>query len=65
VLEAAREPAVAAAPGTVLDDRLLVACGRDALRIARVQRAGGKVMDAGDYLRGRPVPRGARLPCPD
>jgi methionyl-tRNA formyltransferase len=65
VLAAAREPAAPAAPGTVLDDRLLVACGRDALRVARVQRAGGKAMDAGDYLRGRPVPRGARLPCPD
>jgi methionyl-tRNA formyltransferase len=64
VLAAVREPAPAAPPGTVLDDRLLVACGRDALRIARVQRAGGKAMDAGDFLRGRALARGARLPCP-
>lgn len=49
------------APGTTLDDRLLVACGQGALRLIRVQRAGGKPMETGDYLRGRPVPAGTVL----
>jgi methionyl-tRNA formyltransferase len=47
--------------GTTLDDRLLVACGEGALRLARVQPAGGKAMDAAAFLRGRPVPAGTRL----
>lgn len=51
-----------AAPGTVLDDALLVACGAGtALRITRMQRAGRAAQDAGAALRGRPVPAGARL----
>ncbi|MCB2102499.1 MAG: methionyl-tRNA formyltransferase [Rhodobacterales bacterium] len=45
-------------PGTVLDDALTVACGRDALRATRVQRSGKGAMAASEMLRGRPVPRG-------
>jgi methionyl-tRNA formyltransferase len=48
-------------PGTTLDDRLLVRCGEGALRLARVQPAGGKPMDAAEFLRGHPVPAGAVL----
>jgi methionyl-tRNA formyltransferase len=56
----------AGAPGEVLDDRLTIACGEGALRLIRVQRAGGKPMSAADFLRGFPLPVGARLgsPCP-
>ncbi len=54
----------AAAPGTLLDDRLTVACGEGALRLTRVQRAGKAAMDAEALLRGFPVAAGTRLPLP-
>ena len=49
------------APGTVLDDRFLVACGDGALRLLTVQRAGRAALPAVEFLRGNPVPAGARL----
>ena len=49
------------APGEVLDDRLLVACGAGAVRLLSLQRAGKGAMDAGAFLQGFPVPCGARL----
>jgi methionyl-tRNA formyltransferase len=49
------------APGTVLDDRLTVACGEGALSVARVQRAGKAAMDAETFLRGNPVAPGTVL----
>jgi methionyl-tRNA formyltransferase len=48
-------------PGTTLDDRLLVACGEGALRLARLQRPGRAAADASELLRGFPVPAGTRL----
>lgn len=48
-------------PGTVLDDRLLVACGEGALRLLRVQRPGRAPMTADALLRGWPVPAGSHL----
>jgi methionyl-tRNA formyltransferase len=56
----------AGAPGEVLDARMTVACGAGALRLTRVQRAGGKPMSAAAFLRGFHLPVGARLgtPCP-
>jgi methionyl-tRNA formyltransferase len=53
-----------APPGTVLDDRLAVACGSGALRPVLLQRAGRAPADAAAFLRGYPVPRGTVLPCP-
>ncbi len=50
-----------AAPGTVLDHRLTVACGRDALRPTRVQRSGKAPMDTDALLRGHAVPAGTVL----
>ncbi len=51
-----------AAPGTVLDDGLLVACGGGtALRLLRVQKAGRAAMEAGAFLRGHAVPAGTVL----
>ncbi|MDK3072078.1 methionyl-tRNA formyltransferase [Sedimentitalea sp. JM2-8] len=47
--------------GQVLDDALTVACGRGAVSILRLQRAGKAAQDTETFLRGRPVPRGARL----
>ena len=54
-----------AAPGTIIDDSLTVACGEgSALRPARLQRAGKAAMETDAFLRGRPIPAGTRLPCP-
>ncbi len=60
VLEASLEPG-AGAPGSTLDDRLLVACGEGALRLNRVQRPGRGPLDAAAMLRGSPVPAGTTL----
>lgn len=46
------------APGTVLDGALTVACGSGAIRLTRLQKAGGKPLDAADFLRGTPVAAG-------
>ena len=48
-------------PGTVLDDRLAIACGDVALRPTLVQRAGRAAMPAEAFLRGHPVAVGTRL----
>jgi methionyl-tRNA formyltransferase len=53
-----------AAPGTVLDDRLTVACGDGALRLLRVQRAGKVALDAEAFLRGFELAPGTRLALP-
>jgi len=50
-----------AEPGTVLDDRLTVACGEGALHLLAVQRAGRARMEVDAFLRGFPVPAGSRL----
>lgn len=49
------------APGEVLDDALLIACGEGAVRLLQVQREGRAPVDAAAFLRGRPTPRGVRL----
>jgi methionyl-tRNA formyltransferase len=49
------------APGQVLDDNLLVACGEGAVRIIRLQRAGKGQMTAEEFQRGARIPRGQRL----
>ncbi|MEY3234562.1 methionyl-tRNA formyltransferase [Aquidulcibacter sp.] len=46
------------APGTALDDRILIACGQGALRLLKVQREGKGALDATDFLRGNPVSAG-------
>ena len=58
-LRAAAEPGDGA-PGTLLDDRLLIACGEGAIRILELQRAGGRRMSAEELLKGTPVPAGGR-----
>ena len=49
------------APGTLLDDRLTVACADGAVRLTRVQRAGKKPMLADAFLRGVDLPPGSTL----
>ncbi|MCW8862469.1 MAG: formyltransferase family protein, partial [Rhodospirillales bacterium] len=51
----------AGAPGTVIEGVLTVACGKDALRLLRVQRAGKGPTDADAFLRGYALPPGTVL----
>lgn len=58
---AAELTARSGAPGTVLDDRLAIACGTGAIAPALVQRAGRAVMTPSELLRGFAIPPGTRL----
>ena len=51
----------AGAPGMVLDDRLTIACGTEAVRPVQVQRAGKKAMPAVEVLRGVSIPAGCKV----
>jgi methionyl-tRNA formyltransferase len=51
----------AGAPGTVLDDRLTVACADGAVRILELQRAGRQAMKAEEFLRGAAIAAGTRF----
>jgi methionyl-tRNA formyltransferase len=48
-------------PGTVLDDRLTIACGEGAVRIVELQRAGAKPMKAEEFLRGARLATGTQV----
>ncbi|MGA8323381.1 MAG: methionyl-tRNA formyltransferase [Xanthobacteraceae bacterium] len=50
-----------AAPGTVFDDRLTIACGEGAVRLVELQRAGKQPMQADEFLRGTQIARGTVL----
>jgi methionyl-tRNA formyltransferase len=53
--------------GTILgagDDGILVATGKDRVILNEVQIAGGKRLQAGDFLRGHPVAPGTKLGKP-
>ena len=48
-----------AAPGTLLDDNLLTACGDGhAVRLLELQKPGSRAMDAADFLRGNKMVKG-------
>jgi methionyl-tRNA formyltransferase len=47
--------------GTVIGQDLTVACGEGALRLRRVQRPGGKAMEASELLKGFSLPKDARF----
>ena len=49
------------APGEILDDRLLIACGEGAVRILRAQRDGRVPQDVDLFLRGFPLSPGEML----
>jgi methionyl-tRNA formyltransferase len=52
------------APGDVLStdgNGIVVACGKDALRILELQREGGKRMSAKDFLTGHPLKAGRKF----
>jgi methionyl-tRNA formyltransferase len=49
------------APGTVLDDKLTIACGTGAVRLVELQKAGARAMAAEEFLRGTMVEPGIRV----
>jgi methionyl-tRNA formyltransferase len=48
-------------PGELLDKQLTIACGEGAIRILKLQRAGGREMTAEEFLHGLPLKPGLRL----
>jgi methionyl-tRNA formyltransferase len=48
-------------PGTLLDDRLTIACGEGAVRLVDVQRAGKQPMKAEEFLRGAKIVPGTHI----
>ncbi|WP_448202680.1 methionyl-tRNA formyltransferase [Azospirillum sp. sgz302134] len=62
VLKAEPSPdARKAAPGTLLDDRLTIACADGAVRLTAVQRPGKAPVDGAAFLRGFALPVGSVL----
>jgi len=58
-------------PGVIIggsDDGLLIGTGQEILRVKRMQRAGGRMLPAGEFLRGVTLAPGTRIqsqPMPD
>ncbi|HEY4136121.1 MAG TPA: methionyl-tRNA formyltransferase [Alphaproteobacteria bacterium] len=52
------------APGTVLDDKLSIACGSGVLTLTRLQREGRAALEADAFLRGYALPAGTQLDLP-
>ncbi len=48
-------------PGEILDDKLTIACGEQAIRPTKLQRAGKSPMSTAEFLRGFSIPPGARF----
>ncbi|WP_282092421.1 methionyl-tRNA formyltransferase [Epibacterium ulvae] len=60
-LLASRLASGAGKPGTVLDETLTVACGKGAVELLRLQRAGKGAQDREVFLRGFPIVKGQQL----
>lgn len=52
---------LAGEPGVALDSALTIGCGQGAVRLIDVQRAGKRVMDAQEFLRGFSFPKDSRV----
>jgi methionyl-tRNA formyltransferase len=50
-----------AEPGTMIDDRLAIACGSGAVRVTQLQKAGGKPLGADEFLRGTSLIHGMKV----
>lgn len=48
-------------PGEVLTGDLVIACGAGAVRLTKLQKAGGKPLATADFLRGTPIVPGTTL----
>jgi len=60
-LLAAEAVDASAAAGAVIDDRLTIACGEQAIRPSLLQRAGHKALPLDEFLRGFAIPAGTLL----
>ena len=49
------------APGTITDEKFSVVCGKDELRLKKIQQSGRKIMDINDFKRGTQVTIGTLL----
>lgn len=49
------------APGEVLGEDLVIACATGAVRLIRLQKAGGKPLNAADFQRGATIATGTRV----
>lgn len=49
------------APGEVISTPAYVACGKGAVELQRLQKAGGTAQDADNFVKGTPLPLGTRL----
>jgi methionyl-tRNA formyltransferase len=61
VLDSEAVPDASGKDGCVLDDDLLIACGRGAIRLLKLQRAGKGPMESKDFLRGFKLVSGTQL----
>ena len=61
ILSATIERSGSASPGTVIDDRLGIACNPGVIRPALIQRAGKAAMTPAELLRGFAIPAGTKL----
>jgi methionyl-tRNA formyltransferase len=61
VLESKAVPGTNGKHGMVLDNNLLIGCGRGAIRLLKLQRAGKGPMEAKDFLRGFKLVSGTQL----
>jgi methionyl-tRNA formyltransferase len=61
ILAATTELSSGARPGTVIDDRLGIACNPGVIRPTLIQRAGKSAMPSADLLRGFAIPAGTKL----
>ena len=48
-------------PGTILDDKLTIACSKDAIRIIELQKEGKQKTTADEFLRGNKIRTGQSL----
>ena len=48
-------------PGTIIDNKLTISCGRNSLRLVRLQKQGKKIMNTEEYLNGNPISKGTHL----
>lgn len=49
------------APGSVLTEDLVIACASGAIRLTKLQKAGGKLLASADFVRGTPIAPGTVL----
>ena len=64
IWRASAQEGTVAAPGTVIRagaDGIVIACGKRALCVTELQKAGGRRLTAAEFLRGTALPPGARF----